>query len=181
LSVKINRKKSSSNNELLACGKLAGCFGIKGFLKLQSYAQSPERFKKLRQLYIGQSVEQTELYIVEEVRFTDRSILIKFAEVDNRTLAEKLVGKLVFVAKRNSVKLRKGSYFIHDIIGCTVWSSEGCQLGTIDDIYKMPAQDIWVIRNGEKLNMIPAVKNFIQKVDMENRKVIVKIIDGLLD
>jgi ribosomal 30S subunit maturation factor RimM len=97
LSVKNNLEIPQTKQNLFAIGKLTGCFGIKGFLKLQVHTQSLERFKRLERVYVGKSASQAELYAVNSVQFTNKSVLIKFIDVDDRTAAESFVGKLIFV------------------------------------------------------------------------------------
>jgi 16S rRNA processing protein RimM len=176
-----NTKERTEKFDRFAVGKLVGCFGIKGFLKLQPYTHSLSRLEKIKRVYIGESAETSEPLIVEQVLFNNRSIVVKFSAVNDRTSAEKLVGMVLFLEESDRIAPRKGSYYIDDIIGCEVWSTDGCFLGTVEEVYKLPAQDVWAIRNKTKVSLIPAVKEFIQKIDVQNRKIVVRVIEGLVE
>jgi 16S rRNA processing protein RimM len=167
--------------DFFAIGKLTGCFGVKGYLKLQVLTHSPERLRKLKKVLLGLTTENLLELTVEDVLFHQRSTVLKFQGIDDRTVAERYVGQFLFVREANVVKPPKGSFFVHDLIGCRVLSENGKQLGVIEDVMKMPSQDIWTIRQGSQVKLIPAVKDFILKVDIENRTVVVRTIEGLLE
>jgi len=165
---------------LFAVGKVTGCFGIKGFVKVQPSTHSPGRLKKLRSVYLGRSAEDAIRYEIEDVIFNSRGILIKFASLDDRTSAENIFGQFLFVGEDERAEPEKGSYFIHEIIGCEVWTQEERFVGTLEDVYRLPAQDLWAIRSGDKVYLIPAVKEFVLKVDIKKLRITVKLIEGLL-
>jgi len=168
-------------DEFFAIARLNGCFGIKGYVKVQMLTHSPERFLKLKNVFLGLTVANLKEQTLEDVIFQQRSTIVKFEGIDDRTAAERFVGQYIFVPGANVVKPPKGSYFVHDLIGCEVWTEEGQLLGTIEDVVKTPSSDLWTIRNGTLTNMIPAVKEFVVSVDIPNRKVVVRTIEGLLE
>jgi len=167
--------------ELFAVGKIIGCFGLKGYLKVEPYTSSLQRVLDLRDIFIGMSTEDARASRVEDVILRGRVTIVKVERVDDRSLAEQLIGCLMFVEQRDVAVLQHGTYFIHDIIGCAVSTPAGTHLGWIDDVYKLPAQDVWVVRNGEKFNFIPAVKEFIESVDLKKKQVVLRVIDGLIE
>ena len=166
---------------LYTIGKIVGCFGIKGWLKVQPTTDAPERLKGLSGLFMGLSENDTRPMTVEGVMSNPKSVVLKFRDVNDRTDAENLIGCFLFVDEDHLLKLPEGRHFIHDILGCEVITTDGRNLGTITKVYKMPAQDIWEVRKDNKVQMIPAVKEFIKEVDTKNRKVVIRIIEGLLE
>ena len=118
---------------------------------------------------------------VEEVIERRPSILLKLKEISDRTEAERMVGQMLFTPDSVDRKAPKGSFFVDDLIGCNVVSTEGKAIGTIREVMKMPAQDIWSIRIHGKDHWLPAVKEFVKNVDLENRIVTIEVIDGLFD
>src|SRR5207245_1809647 len=142
---------------------------------------SSDRFNEVRAVYVGTSQETGTLLEIEEVINRNKGILLKFASIDDRTTAEALRDKLLFVEEDKLLAPQKGSFFVHDIIGCEVWSDDEKFLGRVEEINKFPAQDIWVIRNELRAFMVPAVKQFIRSVDTKNRKIIVHLIAGLIE
>ncbi len=162
-------------------GKITKCFGVRGYVAVHSYTQSPERIRDFQHFFVGTSLREHESYDVEDVRRQGRSVLVKFRSIGDRTAAEKLVGKYLFGDRRQVAQPGKGTYFVDQIVGCKVWSDDGNFLGEVADVLKLPAQDVWVVRDGEKEHWIPAVKQFIRSVDTKGRKVVVNVIEGLIE
>jgi 16S rRNA processing protein RimM len=167
--------------DLFVIARLTGCFGIKGYFKTQVLTHSPKRLLKLKKVFLGVTTENLIELTIEDVLFQQRSTLVKFEGVDDRTAAERYIGRYVFIPESNVLRPPKGSFFIHDLVGCRVQTGEGKQIGIIEDVLKAPSQDIWTIRQGDQVKMLPAVKDFIIEVDILNRTVIVKTIEGLLE
>lgn len=165
---------------LYVVGKIVGCFGLKGDLKIQPITHSAERLKKLHTVFLGASADETTSYGVEQVILRQGSPLIKFVTVNDKTSAESLVGKFIYVREEDLQRPPQGTYFTHDIIGCHVWTTDERYLGTIEDIQNYPAQDVWIVQDGTTQHMIPAVKEFIKMVDVVQRKVVVDAIEGLI-
>lgn len=166
---------------LYAVGRIVGCSGIKGFVKLLPTSQTPRRFEKLHNVCVGPSPDDHRQYAVESVDVKAKGVLIRFAGVDSRSSAEALVGNMVFVEESEAQAPEPGSYFTHDIVGCEVWTMGGTYVGTIEQIYKLPAQDVWEVKNGSAVHMIPAVKEFIRRIDIGRRRIDVHLIEGLID
>ncbi|MBI1803615.1 MAG: 16S rRNA processing protein RimM [Ignavibacteriae bacterium] len=167
--------------ELYAVGKIIGCFGIDGYLKLKPSTHSVERLESLEDVFVGTSVETATAYHVDEVLEKNRGIMLKVQAVDTRTAAESLVGAFVFVRKEDLKPPPDGRYFVDDIIGAEVVTPEGEVVGTVSDVCKLPGQDVWVVRRGEKEYMVPVVKEFIAAVDIAAKRVTIRPIEGLFD
>jgi 16S rRNA processing protein RimM len=166
---------------LFAVGKIVSGFGLKGFVKVQPSTQSPGRLKELREVFLGRSADDAIAYVVEDVILNNRGVFVKFLTVNDRTSSELLRGNFLFVDSHNVASPEAGSHFVHDVLGCTVTATDGRVLGVVEDIWKLPAQDVWVVRNGGKEHLIPAVGEFIQEVDTKNRRVVVRLIEGLIE
>ncbi|MFI5252390.1 MAG: ribosome maturation factor RimM [Bacteroidota bacterium] len=167
--------------DLFAIAKLTGCFGIKGYIKAQALTHTPRRLLKLKNVFIGVGPDKLQEMNIEDVVFQQRSVLIKLQGVDDRTAAERFVGQYVFIDAPDVVKPPEGSYFVHDLLGCEVRTQDGKVYGVIEDVLKTASQDIWTIRQGDTVRMLPAVNDFIIRVEIPNRLVIVKLIEGLLE
>lgn len=170
-----------SEQNLFVIAKIVGCFGIKGYVKIQPNTHSPERFSVLKNILIGRSSDTAVPLTVENVVSNQRNLLIKLEGVDTRSEAESFAGQFVFVTQKDVISPKEGSYFVHDILGCDVWSSSGRFLGRVEDIYPLPAQDVWVVRQDDREVLVPVVKEFIKSVDVAGRKIIINPIEGLID
>jgi 16S rRNA processing protein RimM len=162
-------------------GRLTGCFGIRGYLKLELAGKSPERAKKLRRVFLGRTPADAELFTVGDVKLEGGRVLVLMKDVEDRTGAEALRGKLVFVEPSESVPPPEGGYYIHDLIGCEVRTTGGTVVGRVEDVLETPGQHLWAVRDGEIVRHIPAVKDFVVSVDTGKKEIIVDLPDGLLD
>ena len=95
---------------------------------------------------------------------------------------EKYKNKGPYVTRENAVRLRRNEYFIADLIDLSVFDEDEKQIGTLADVMQTGANDVYVINmtDGREL-LLPAIKECILSVDMEERKMVVHILDGLLD
>ena len=164
-----------------AVGKIVGCAGLKGHVKLRPETHDIERLKSLHSVYIGATAVEPKKDVVEEVIIRTSGVVLKIRSAQDRTSAEKLVGQFLFVDEQQVASLHEGSYFTHEIIGCEVWSTDEVRIGIIEDVYKMPGQDLWSVRSESAAHLIPAVREFIHEVDVKRRRIVVKLIDGLLE
>jgi 16S rRNA processing protein RimM len=166
---------------LWAVGYITGSHGIRGFVKIKLLTDTPERFKRLGQVFRGLKPEETVEDRVVKVEIRDRFVLVKLRSVSDKTCADTLKGQYIFIIREDVEIPVPGRYFVHDIVGCKVQTTDGRQIGIVTEVYKMPAHDLWEIDSGKKRFLIPAVKEFIRSVDCKNRMITVKVIDGLTD
>ena len=172
---------SGKSQTLYAIGKISKAFGIKGEVVVKPMTENPARFKKLKQVHIGRRSDETNVCTIEYVQVEPRGVRIKFLGTIDRTSAEHFVGSLVFVGEEQRVAPKKGSHFIHDVIGLSVVDEEGKTLGVIKDVLQYPAQDVYVIdRDGQEW-MVPAVKEFVLSIDMASRTMKVRLIEGMME
>ncbi len=170
-----------NRGDLLAVGRVVKAFGISGELIVQPMTDNPDRFKRLKSVFIGRDSSTTHAATMERVSVEQRGIRVKLRGVDDRNGAEALTGALIFVDDEHRVRIPRGRYFIHDIIGMTVVDEEGAVRGTVRDVMRMPANDIYVIdRNGTEM-LLPAVKEFILDIDVPRRRMTVHLIEGMLE
>ena len=167
--------------QLYAVGKLTGCFGIKGFLKIQPVTPDPERFSTLKSVYVGPSTDNTSVYDIEAVESKGKGLVVKFAAIDDRTAAEVLVGQYMFVDEKQRVRPGRGSYFVDDVIGCEVAGADGKVIGVVTEVFQLSGHDLWEVQTGTTKAMIPAVKEFVRDVDLKQRRITVDLPDGLID
>jgi len=166
---------------LWAVGYITGSFGIRGYVKAKPLTDTPERFRRLRRVYRGIGPEAVEEDDLEGIEIRERFILLKFQSTDDRSGADKLKGQYIFVDVADVMSPGKGRYFVHDIIGCSVRTTDGRLIGKVKEVYKAPAQDLWEIESGKKSFLIPAVPEFIVAVDREKGIITVNVIEGLTD
>ena len=166
---------------LLQVGAITSTHGIRGEVKVFPTTDDVNRFKKLKEVVLDTGKEQITLQI-QGVKFFKQFVILKFKGIDNINDIEKYKGKSLFVTRENAVKLEKDEYFIADIVGSTVEDEEGNLLGTLKDVIVTGANDVYVVENeaGKEL-LFPAIKECVLNVDVEQAKITVHIMPGLLD
>lgn len=160
-------------SEFLETGEIVNTHGIQGEVKLLPWSDSPSFLLDFKTLYVnGQAMT------VEAARVHKTTLLVKFAGVDTVEAAMKLKGKQVSIARKDA-KLPKGSFFLADLIGLTVKDEQGAVIGTVKEVLTPSIQRVYVIDTtaGEKL--VPAVPEFIKKVDTEGGEMVVSLIEGM--
>ena len=109
-------------------------------------------------------------------------VILKFKELQNINEVERFRGKSLYVTRENAVKLQKDEYFIADMIGMRVVSTEGEELGTLTDVLQTGANDVYVVeQNGASQLLLPAIKDCIRDINMEQMVMTVYLMPGLRD
>ena len=166
--------------EFLEIGQIVNTFGIKGFVKVNPFTDNINRFDDLKKVYIKNKSQKYELEI-EKVKYHKNMVLIKFKGIDKVEDAESLRNSYILVNRKDEKTLNKDTYYIVDLLGLDVYTDEGELLGKLEDIYNTGSNDIYVVKNelGKQI-LLPAIKDVIKEINIENRKIIVHIINGLL-
>lgn len=161
--------------KFLEAGKIVGTHGVRGEMRVQPWCDTAEFLAKFKKLYLNKDGSEC---ISVKSRAHGNMCLVKADGVDSIENAEKLRGKIVFI-DRADCKLPKGSYFISDIVGCTVFDAEtNVEYGVISEVSETGANDVWHIKRGENEYYIPNVPTFVKQVDIENKKVFITPLKG---
>jgi 16S rRNA processing protein RimM len=110
-----------------------------------------------------------------------KGLVVKFTSIDDRTAAEELVGQYLFVDEAQRFRPGRGSYYVDDVIGCEVAGADGKLIGVVTEVYQLSGHDLWEVQTGSTKAMIPAVKEFIRRVDLERRRITVELPEGLIE
>ena len=166
--------------EYLEVGQIVNTTGLKGLVRVMPFTDDIKRFEKLKSIYIVKANELIEKEI-QEVRYYKNMVVLKFKGIDTIEEAEKLKGLYLKIQRKDAVKLPKNTYFIADLIGLDVYSIDGKHLGKVDDIFPTGSNDVYVVKDSEgKQILIPAIKSVIKNIDLENKKIEVELIQGLI-
>lgn len=167
-------------DNLLRVGVISSTHGIKGEVKVYPTTDDPNRFKELKQVILDTGKEQLNLDI-EGVKFFKQMVILKFKGIDNINDIEKYRGKDLLITRENAVALEEGEYFIYDLLDSEVYSDEGDKLGVLTEILTTAANDVYVVKmsNGKEL-LLPSIKECILDIDVENKKILVHVMPGLM-
>lgn len=164
----------------LEIGQIVNTFGIKGMIKVKPFTDDIKRFDDLEKVYVEKNNTKIE-YEIEEVKYHKDMVLIKFKSIDTVEQAEKLRNSYLKVSRDSVEDLEEDRYYIVDLIGIDVYTDENILLGKLEDIFNTGSNDIYVVKNelGKQI-LLPAISDVIKQIDMENKKMIVHIIKGLM-
>jgi len=172
---------SKTEPQLVMIGAIARAHGLQGTVKVRATIDEPEQFFLLQKVRLQRGEDALGEYVIERVQVGNNGVLIKFSGVDDRNDAEFLRGAQLMIAREECLPREADQYFLFEIVGLPVYTETGQPLGDIIRIDRYPANDVWVIRSGQQEKLIPAIDSVIQKVDLSNRRVIIKPMPGLLE
>ena len=161
-------------------GQIVNTFGIKGMVKVNPFTDDISQFEEMETILVDKKGSLLEMQI-EEVKYSKNQVLLKLKGIDTVEEAEKYRNCYLKLPREKARKLPKNTYFIADLIGLEVYTEEGKLLGKVDDIYNTGASDIYVIKDelGKQI-LLPAIKDVIKQIDLEQEKIVVHLLDGLV-
>lgn len=155
--------------QYLEAGEIVTTHGVRGEIKVLPWADGPEFLLDFKRIVIG-----TKEYAVEQCRVQKSCNLVKLSGVDSMEQAQLLRGKIIQVYREDAPK---GLIFTAELIGVSVYSGDS-YIGDIADVLDYPGNKVYVVK-GEHEYMIPAVKQFVEIIDIENNLMRVKLIEGM--
>jgi 16S rRNA processing protein RimM len=158
--------------ELIRVGQIAGAFGLRGHVKVQPMTDFWERFQEGRELYLKGKPVKIETSSTHKGR-----PLLKLEGIDSVTQAEALQFEFLEGLAEESFELDEDEYYTDELIGLKVVTTDGRELGEVDEVHRYPAHDVIEV-NGI---MIPSVKQFIKNIDLDNQTMTVELIPGMED
>ena len=167
--------------DLLQVGIITSTHGVRGEVKVYPTTDDPRRFRRLKEVVLDTGREKLNLEI-EGVKFFKQFVILKFKGLDNINDIEKYRQKSLYVTRKNAVRLQRDEYFIADLIGLKVQDEDGKELGTVKDVIETGANDVYEVEMADgKSLLLPAIKQCILNVDVENGRMQVHVLEGLLD
>ena len=167
--------------DLLQVGIITSTHGVRGEVKVYPTTDDPRRFRRLKEVVLDTGKEKMNLEI-EGVKFFKQFVILKFKGLDNINDIEKYRQKSLYVTRKNAVRLQRDEYFIADLIGLKVQDEDGKELGTVKDVIETGANDVYEVEMADdKSLLLPAIKQCILNVDVENGTMQVYVLEGLLD
>ena len=167
--------------DLLQVGIITSTHGVRGEVKVYPTTDDPRRFRRLKEVVLDTGKEKMNLEI-EGVKFFKQFVILKFKGLDNINDIEKYRQKSLYVTRKNAVRLQRDEYFIANLIGLKVQDEDGKELGTVKDVIETGANDVYEVEMADgKSLLLPAIKQCILNVDVENGMMQVHVLEGLLD
>lgn len=169
-------------SEFLNIGKIVNTHGVKGEVKVFPLTDDPSRYEFLKKVYIELDGNKS-LYTITSVKYFKETVILKFKEVNDMSMAEGLKNSMIIIDKKDAVKLPEDSFFIDDIIGCQVTDTDRGTLGIVKEVLQTGSNDVYIVRGSDKYKevLVPALKTVVNKIDIENKSIEVTLPEGLLD
>ena len=166
--------------QLLQVWVITQTHGVRGEVKVFPTTDDAARFKKLKHVMLDTGKETLPLEI-ESVKFFKQFVILKFKGFDNINDIERYKRCPLLIERENAVPLEEGEYFIADMIGMKVITDEGENFGILKDVMETGANDVYVIEHpSEGEVLVPAIKECILDVDIENRQMKIHVMNGLI-
>ena len=170
--------------ELFQVGSITQTHGLKGEVKVFPMTDDISRFKNMKNLLLDGGKDGYINLEVENVRPQKNLVILKFKGIDNINDIEKYKGKGLYVTKDNRVELKEDEYFIADLIGCDVFLDDNSndKFGKITDVFETGANDVYEIalEDGGTV-LVPAIKECIIDVNVDENKMVIHLLEGLME
>lgn len=161
-------------------GIITSPHGVHGEVKVYPTTDDVRRFRRLKEIILDTGKERLNLEI-EGVKFVKQFAVLKFKGYDNMNDVEKFRQKSLYVARENAVRLKRDEYYIADLMGLKVLDEEGQEIGVLREVIETGANDVYAVdlKDGGEL-LLPAIKQCVLMVDVEEGFIKIHILEGLL-
>jgi 16S rRNA processing protein RimM len=181
----MNPDKASTNNnarqppEFLAVGRIVRPHGVRGGLKVSADSDLIYKLKPAAVVYLGHEKVSA---VVQTLRLHRKEFLLFIEGITTRAAAENWREAGIYIRYAELEPLPDGEFFHWQIIGLLAVTTEDEELGRIEEIIQTGANDVYVVRDpsGKEI-MLPAIESVIQKIDLENKRIVVHLIPGLIE
>lgn len=169
--------------ERFVVGRIGKPRGLKGELRVFPLTDNIQRFKDIKVCYVEDQAGKIKQQLqIEKCSIVHTQVFIKFKDISNRNSAEKIKNLFLSLDRAEAIELSADSYFIADLIGCSVFDQEKGYLGDIAQIDKNISNDVVIVKKaGEKDLLYPNLKSIVKNVDLSSRRVDVVLPDGLYE
>ena len=164
----------------LRVGVISSTHGLKGEVKVFPTTDDPERFRKLKTVFLDTGKDY-QLLTITGVRFFKNQVILKFKEFQDINEVERYRGRDLLIKREQAVPLGENETFIVDLIDLEVFDDTEQRLGILTDVLQTGANDVYVVETEEgKEILLPAIPSCILEVDLENGRMLVHVPEGLL-
>ena len=171
-----------SQPDLILMGRAAGAFGIKGEVKLTSFARDDTIFQRVGVIYAGADPVSARPLTIRGARAHGGRLLLSLAEVANREEAAALGGAWVYLRRQDLDPLPEDEYYWFELVGAEVSTVGGRRLGRVARVTEAGAHDLLVVQApGRPELLIPVTEQMVPRLDSEAGRVVVDPPPGLLE
>lgn len=170
-----------SSENLLLVGQVIRPQGLRGLLRIRSYARSAESFLNVGTVFLKSDKQELVEHKVSSLKAHKGVFLMKLDGLSSLEDAERYRGAEIFIKKDLLRRDSDEEYFWFELIGLRVFLTSGRCIGTLKEIIATGSNDIFVVKEGEKEYLIPAIHEVVEEIDLKNKKITIYEVEGLLD
>lgn len=171
--------KSEPKKDFVLVGKIVGAHGVRGTIRIHSFAGSLEIFEPGAALLVTGPENRKTSCIISWIKPHAQGALLTFREISNRDQAKALIGSELYIEKNRFPKLAHGVYYWFELFGLKVYTSDDRYLGRLESIIETGANDVYVVKKNNKEILIPALKSVVQSIDLDQKIMRVELPEGL--
>jgi 16S rRNA processing protein RimM len=180
---------TSPAERLIALGEIVGTHGVRGLVRFQSYGRAASALPTDRPVYLTArpapgsqpDTRDARLITVETVHPHGSVCLLRVTGIDDIDAAAALVGRALALPEHDLPEPEPGAYYVYQLPGLAVVTEDGERIGTIDSSFSNGANEVLVVRDGDREYLIPLIADVVRGVDLDSRRVVIQPIAGLLD
>ena len=164
---------------LIPIGKVVGAHGLKGYLKIASYAESAASFSPGQQLVLRRKGKPVVTLGIESARPHKRGILLALQGIASVDEAKEWIGYQLCISRTSLPEPEEGAYYWDQIIGLEVLTVDDRHLGRVAAIFPTGSNDVYVVRDADKEVLVPAIDTVVVKIDLIRKVLRVDLPEGL--
>jgi 16S rRNA processing protein RimM len=168
-------------DELVPVGKIIGTHGIKGLLKVYSYSGNIQSLQSAVTAFLKGKDGSLSEHVIKSVSAHAGGFILGLDDYSDINQVLFMTGSELCLKLSQLPVPDEDEYYWRDLIGLTVHTDQGVELGTLVDIFETGSSDIYVVRGSSKEYLIPAIADVIAGIDIPGGKMIITPLDGLLD
>lgn len=164
--------------DCLEIGKIINTHGLRGEVKISAWTNSPEDFESFSYVLTKGDKKLN----IEGIKYQKNNIIVKFREINSIEEAESYKNSVLYLPKAEMGELPENVFYIADLLNCEVFSESDEKLGILCDVFFTGSNDVYDIKRENAKNLlVPIIDGVVKQVDIENKKIVIKIPEGLED
>ena len=169
-------------DRLVAIGEIGRPHGVRGEVRVTPLTDRPERFDALHDCVLwDEARDRRRPCRITAARMHGDALVVAVAGYESPEAARSLTGWLLAVPESEALPAPEGHFYPWQLVGCRVLTEDGRDVGQVLRIEGSPAPDRWVVGDGTREHLVPAVAEIVREVDLGGRRVVIRPPDGLLE
>ena len=162
----------------LVIGRVLGPVGLAGEVRARVLTDFPDHFLELETVHLGDNLRP---YRIQSARLEPETVVLKFDGIADPATARTLRNQDIQIPIDQAVVLPPDLYYWHQVVGLTVWTDDGRELGKVVEIIRTGSNDVYVVGEGRNEILVPVIADVVQRIDLQAKKIIVHLLPGIAD